>query len=124
MYFNTDGQKANDVGIDAHSPFHFSDGRRRAVDVEVGVVRLAVLFDFECEAFDAPVFLFGNFAFALSDNAFEFLHQRFDLGLGHVLACQERMLIKRHTGVPFSLSYTQGEPPNASSLRRKALMSL
>lgn len=110
MYFNTDGQKANDVGIDAHSPFHFSDGRRRAVDVEVGVVRLAVLFDFECEAFDAPVFLLCYFAFALSDNAFEFLHKRFDLGLGDVLACQERMLVERHTDQPFSLRFTIGQP--------------
>ena len=74
------------------------------VDIEEGVVSLAVFLDFESEGLQSPILLLGDFALAFFDDALEFFHQSFDLGLGNVLARQERMLIERHTGWPFGSS--------------------
>ena len=118
VLFDANGQKANDVGIDTHAPLHLGHRCGRRVDVEEGVVGLAILLDLESEVLQSPVFLLGDFALAFFDDVLKFFHQGFDLSLGHVLACQERMLVKRHTmAFRFELSRSWNA---VVSLRRKA----
>ena len=104
-FLDTNSEETDDVGVDAHAPFHLGQGIRRRVDIEEGVVSLAVLLDFEGEVLQSPIFLLGDLALAFLDDALEFFHQGFDLSLGDVLARQECMLVERHTIWPFGSSY-------------------
>src|SRR5690606_3800841 len=60
--------EAQNVFIDAHLAFHFSNGSRGGVDVEKGIVSLAVLADAVGETLEAPIFVLGNLAPALAED--------------------------------------------------------
>ena len=119
-FVDANSDETDDVGVDAHAPFHLGQGIRRRVDIEEGVVSLAVLLDFEGEVLQSPILLLGDLALAFFDDALEFFHQSFDLGLGDVLARQECMLVERHTGWPFGSSCAAFSQRSSLSLRRKA----
>src|SRR5262249_1796535 len=87
------GEEADDVAGKTHAALHLVDRRGRTIDIHQRIVGLAVLLDLEGNGLDAPVFGLADPAAALFDDLGVFLHQRFDLRLGDVLARQEDMLI-------------------------------
>ena len=91
--FDLDGEVAQHLGREAHTPLHFGHGRGRGIDVEQREVRLAALLDLVGEAFDAPVLALGDLAATLLDEVGEFFGQRLDLSVRDVLARQEDMLV-------------------------------
>src|ERR1044072_614675 len=54
------GDEADDVLVDRHGALQLLHGGRRRIDVQQGVVTLAVLLDPEGEGPEAPVFLLGD----------------------------------------------------------------
>src|SRR5690606_27139146 len=93
---NADGHIADDVLVQGHLALQLGHRRRRGVEVERDIMRLAVLLDAEGERAQAPIFGLGDLALTLFDD----LGQRFadgvDLCRGKVLTRQEDMLVKRH----------------------------
>src|SRR4029077_9021972 len=61
------GEEADDILVDRHRALQLLDGSRRGIDVEQGVVALAVLLDAEGEGTEAPVLLLGDGAALCSD---------------------------------------------------------
>ena len=72
------------------------DRRRRCIDIEQRIMGLAVLLDLERQGLQAPVLGLGDLALACLDHIGEFLGQRLDLCLRHVLTRKEHMLVERH----------------------------
>ena len=90
------GHEAQNVFIDAHLAFHFSNGRRRCFNVQQGVVGLAILANAVGETLEAPIFVLGNLAATLGQDFGQRRGQFFDLLLGNVLASQVNVFVKGH----------------------------
>src|SRR6478672_9999706 len=109
MLIDPDGQKANDVGGEAHLSLKLGHRGWRRVDVQQREMRLAVFLDAEGEALEAPIFGLADGSAATFDDRAEVQHQALDLLRGDVLACQEHMLIKWH-GPAFPSSSSGAKP--------------
>src|SRR5690606_35799671 len=91
------------------------ESRRRRVDVEHDVMRLAVLGDAVGEAAQAPGLGLDDLALIVLDNLGGVFRERIHLGLGQILTREENMLVERHvlvSSVGRSLT-----PPDAAPLR-------
>ena len=60
MFFHTNGDVPDNVFVQAHLPFHFSDGSMWRINVEQLIVTLAVLLHLVGEIFQTPIFTFGD----------------------------------------------------------------
>src|SRR5262245_37141500 len=83
---NAHGDIANDVFVDALLTLDLDQRGRRRIDVEKREVRLAVLADAEGQGLDAPVFVLGDLATQLLDDAGQLRGQFLDLLRADVLA--------------------------------------
>ena len=73
-----------------------STRRRRGVDVEHDVMRLAVLGDSVGEAAQAPILGLGDGPAIVGDDLGGVFRKGVHLGLGQVLTREENMLVERH----------------------------
>ena len=71
-------------------------GRRRRIEVERDVMRLAVLGDAVGEGAQAPGLGLGDLPAIVGDDLGGVFRERIDLGLGQVLTREENMLVERH----------------------------
>ena len=90
---DADGHETQHILTDAHHALHLGHSRRRGIEIEQGVMRLAVFLDPEGEGLDAPIFILGDSAAIAFDDALELLDKRFHLLGAHILARQEDMFI-------------------------------
>ena len=100
MVVDADGHEADDVFVDAGLALQLGHRRRRGIDVEHDIMRLAVLGDAVGEAAQAPGFGLDHLAAVVGDDLGGVFRERIDLGLGQVLAREENMLVKRHVHAP------------------------
>ena len=96
MRVDADGHEADDVFVDAGLALELGDRRRRGIDVEHDVMRLAVLGDAVGEAAQAPGFGLDDLAAVVGEDLGGVFRERVDLGLGQILTREENMLVKRH----------------------------
>src|SRR4029079_1591083 len=93
---DADGEETDDVFVDRHRALQLLDGSRRGIDVEQGVVTLAVLLDAIGEGTQAPVLLLGDGATEPGDQVGELGGQGLHLRRRDVLTRNEDILIECH----------------------------
>ena len=96
MLVDADGEEADDVLVDVRLALELGDRRRRGVDVEHDVMRLAVLGDAVGEGAKAPGLGLDDLPAIVVDDLGGVFRERVDLGLGQVLTREENMLVERH----------------------------
>ena len=115
MLVDADGEEADHVLVDVRLALQLGDRRRRGVEVQRDVMRLAVLGDPVGEAAQAPGLGLHDLPAIVFDDLGGVFRERIDLGLSQVLAREENMLVERHVSLlSFGRSLT---PPDAAPLR-------
>ena len=66
-------KNAHDIVVQTHKALHFLNGSRRCVGAQEGIVALAVFVDLVGHRFDAPVFVFDDFAAVIAEDSGEML---------------------------------------------------
>jgi len=88
-----DGERAQDVLVEAHLTLHLLHGGGRCLDVHQREVRLAVLVDAVAEGLEPPVFGTADGAATFGEHGLVLLDEFVDSLTGHVLADQEHGLV-------------------------------
>ena len=96
MLIDPDGHVADHVLVDLRLALQLGDDRRRRVEVERDIMRLAVLRDAIGEVAKAPGLRPDDLAAIVLDDLGGVFRQRVDLGLGQILTREKHMLVERH----------------------------
>jgi len=96
---DADGEEADDVFVDVRLALQLGDRRRRPVNIQRNVVRLAVLRDPIGERTQTPGLRLGDLPAIVFDDLGGVFRERIDLGLSEVLTREENMLVERHVSL-------------------------
>src|SRR5262249_38471543 len=112
-------QCAQHVFVDPLLPLDLCHRGGGRINVEKGEMRLAVLADAVAQGFDAPVFVLGDFAAHLLDDALVLGGQFLHLLRGEIRARQKDVFVKRHD-CPFLSRAKPAPAPSPSCPSGKA----